>query len=136
MSYGAALALQEAVFAALSSDATVASEVGGAIYDAIPAGVLPQTYVVLGPEEARPRGDVGATGAAHMFMISVVTAQPGFATAKRAAVAISDALDGVSLPLSRGVISDLRLIKARAARTDGGTTRQIDLRFLAHVDNF
>ena len=45
MSYAVSGALQAAVFAALSGDAALAALVGSAIYDAVPAGTVPDLYV-------------------------------------------------------------------------------------------
>ena len=132
MSYGIALALQESVFAALSSSADITVPV----YDALPAGVLPQTYVVLGSEDVTPQGDSSGTGARHDFTVSVVSSAPGFATAKAVGVAISDLLLDQPLALSRGTLGGLWLRKATARRLEAGTQRQIDLRFRALTDDF
>ena len=51
MSYGAAPALQTAVFQRLSAWPTLA---GVSIYDAVPPNVT-GTFVLIGPEEARDR---------------------------------------------------------------------------------
>ena len=136
MSYGVAAALQKAVFEALTADADVSAALGGAIYDAMPAGVLPETYAVLGPEEVRSRGDSTGRAARHDLTVSVVSSASGFAAAKVAAGAISDALLGADLTLERGVLSDLILFKTRATRLQGGAQRRIDLRFRARVDDF
>lgn len=132
MSYGVATALQEAVFTSLSGDVSVTVPV----YDALPAGVLPETYVILGTEEVTTMGDSVGAGAQHDFTVSVVSRAPGFATAKGVGVAISDLLLGASLSLSRGSLAGLWLRKATARRLNGGTTRQIDLRFRALTDDF
>lgn len=136
MSYGASAALQRAVFDALSVDGVVGAALGGAIYDAMPAGVLPETYAILGPEEVRSRGDSSGATARHDFTVSVVSSAAGFAGAKAAAVAISDALIGADLVLDRGALSDLILFKTRATRLQGGQQRRIDLRFRARIDDF
>ncbi|EAR51080.1 hypothetical protein OG2516_04259 [Oceanicola granulosus HTCC2516] len=135
MSYGVSGALQAAVFQALATDAALAAEVGTAIYDALPPGSLPPLYVTLGPEQAEDRSDVTATGALHEFTVSVVSHQAGFAAAKAAAAAISDALAGADLLLARGRLVWLAFHKARAARAGTGDTRRIDLRFRARVED-
>ena len=132
MSYGVAAALQEAVFAVLSTDASITVPV----FDALPAGVLPETYVVLGGEDVTSAGDSAGAGAQHDFTVSVVSSAPGFATAKGVGVAISDLLLGASLTLSRGALAGLWLRKATARRLDGGAQRQVDLRFRALTDDF
>ncbi len=132
MSYGVAAALQEAVFTKLSADVSITVPV----YDALPAGVLPETYVVLGGEDVTSTGDSAGAGAQHDFTISVVSSAPGFATAKGVGVAISDLLLDASLILSRGTLAGLWLRKATARRLDGGAQRQVDLRFRALTDDF
>lgn len=132
MSYGVATALQEAVFTALSSDPSITVPV----YDALPAGVLPETYIVLGSEEMVTLGDSSGAGAQHDFTLSVVSSAPGFATAKGVGVAVSDVLLSAALTLSRGALSGIWLRKASARRLEGGAQRQVDLRFRALTDDF
>lgn len=135
MSYGAASALQEAVFARLVADATLAGLVGGAIYDAPPTGELPVTYVSLGAEDVRDRSDMTGRGARHDFTISVISDAAGFAQAKAAASAVSDALVDAPLTLARGYLVSLNFLRATARRVDTGRTRRIDLRFRARVED-
>jgi len=133
MSYGVAVALQRAVFARLSADATLADLVGTEIYDALPTGSLPPLYVVLGAEEVRDASDQTGGGAWHQFTVSVVTQSAGFATAKAAAAAVSDALVDAPLVLERGALVSLNFYKAKAARVGTGAVRQINLIFRARV---
>jgi hypothetical protein len=67
MSYGVAAALQQAVYQHLVQDATLMALVGGAIFDAVPPGTAPGTFVLLGPEEVRDLSDVSGGGAEHSF---------------------------------------------------------------------
>lgn len=133
MSYGNAAALQSAVYARLAFDTALQALVGDAIYDALPAGTMPQLYVVLGAEEAKDASDKTGGGAVHEFTISVVTASAGFASAKLAAAAVSDALVDAPLILTRGTLVSLNFYKARAARIGTGDMRQINLIFRARV---
>lgn len=135
MSYGMAAALQAAVFQRLSDDAVLNGLVGTAIYDALPPGPLPPVYVTLGPEEVRERGDKTAAGAWHSFTVSVVSGAAGFLSAKEIAGAVSDALVGADLTLTRGQLRGLFFLRARARRETGGTLRRIDLTFRARVDD-
>ncbi len=137
MSYGMAAALQVAVYQHLLADTEVSNLVGSAIYDAVPAGTLPQTYVTLGSEDVREASDSTGSGALHRFTISVLSEAAGFATAKTLAAAITDALDSSSIPpLSRGRLVGLWFEKAVANRTGStGQTRRIDLRFRARVED-
>ncbi len=135
MSYAMSEPLQTAVFNALQTDETLLSLVGTDIYDAMPSGTLPATYVRLGAETAWDASDNAGSGALHRFTVTVVTTEPGFAGAKAVSGAISDVLHGADLPLSRGRLVILRFVQAVAARRDGGSTRQIDLRFRARVSD-
>jgi hypothetical protein len=67
--------------------------------------------------------------------ISVMTDLAGFALAKSAAGAISDALTDAALALSRGHLVAMNFHKARAARQGGGAERQIDVIFRALVED-
>jgi hypothetical protein len=134
MSYGSAAALQAAVYGRLTSDAALAGLVGPSIYDAVPAGALPETYVSLGAEETRSRGDASGALADHDFVVTVVSSAAGFATAKATAAAAAAALQGAGLTLASGRLMDLRFLSARARRVRDGDVRRIELRFRARID--
>ena len=129
MSYGAAPALQTAVFQRLSTWAPLA---GVAIYDAVPPNVT-GTFVLIGPEEARDQSDKSGAGAEHQMVISVITDATGFLSIKTIAADISDALIGAPLTLSRGALVNLFFLRASARRIEEGETRRIDLTFRARV---
>lgn len=133
MSYGVTAALQAAIYARLAGDPTLAGLVGTAIHDAPPAGVMPPLWVSLGAEEARDASDVTGAGAEHRLMVSVVGEATGFAQAKEAAAAVSDALHGAELPLARGRLVGLRFLRARARQS--GTGRRIDMTFRARTED-
>jgi hypothetical protein len=135
MSYAMSLALQAAVFARLTADAALGDLVGTAVFDALPPGDVPSIYVALGTEKVTDASDGSGAGAVHEFTVSVVTDRAGFASAKRAAAAVSDALLGAPLPLSRGRVIGFRFHKAAAARVGTGDTRRIDLIFRARVSD-
>lgn len=134
MSYAIAAALQEAVYQKLSGDVALGALVGGAIYDALPAGNLPQTYVALGPEDVQARDDGSGAGAWHRFIVSVVTDSAGFHGAKQVAAAVSDALDEAQLSLTRGRLVALHFYRAKARREGRGDLRRIDMTFRARVE--
>ena len=121
MSYGAAPALQTAVFQRLSNWPALA---GVAIYDAVPPNVT-GTFVLIGPEEARDQSDKSGAGAEHQLVISVITDATGFLSIKTVGADISDALIGAPLSLSRGALVSLLFVRASA--------RRIDLTFRARV---
>ena len=120
MSYAVSAALQAAVYSRLQADATLSGLVGSNIFDALPPGTLPPLYVALGPETAKDASDVDGAGAWHRFVVSVVTAQTGFQTAKGAAAAISDALHRADLPLSRGTLVGLWFERPRQGARGAG----------------
>jgi hypothetical protein len=127
--------LQAAVYTALYSDAPLTALVGNNIYDAVPPGTPPATYVRLGSETVVDASDGSGAGAVHRLTVSVITTDPGFAGAKDVAAAVSDALHEANLTLERGHLVSLRFERASATRTEGGGTRQIDLRFRARVSD-
>jgi len=136
MSYGPSAALQAAVYQHLLADVGVSALVGAAVYDALPAGSLPPTYVTLGPEEVRDRSDSTAIGALIRFTVTVTTSAAGFGAAKSIAAAITDALQGADLTLSRGTLAGLWFERAAAKRTGtGGSLRAVELRFRARVED-
>lgn len=132
MSYGMTAALQVAVFDRLSADTGLAAIVGGAVYDALPAGTLPALYVTLGPEKARDRSDGSSGGAVHDFAVSVVSSAASFHQAKQAAAAVSDALLAAPLTLLRGQVRRVQFYRAKASRA--GAERRIDIWFRARLD--
>ena len=134
MSYAVAAALQAAVFARLAGNAGLSALVGAAVYDAVPPGAGTGTFVLIGPEEVRDASDKTGDGAEHRFTVSVVTDAMGFQQAKAAAVAVSDALVGADLSLSRGRLVSLGFLKATARRVSNGAGRRIDLVFRARVE--
>ncbi|KAB2884580.1 MAG: DUF3168 domain-containing protein [Albidovulum sp.] len=135
MSYGAAAALQAAIYQRLTADTTLDALVNGAIYDSVPPGVVPGTYVSIGPEDVQDASDQVGRGAQHEFVVSVVTDQAGFQSAKAAAAAVSDALTGATLVLARGRLVGLWFLKARARRVEKADMRRIDLTFRARIED-
>jgi hypothetical protein len=134
MSYAVAAALQAAVFGRLAGDAGLGALVGAAVYDAVPPGAGTGTFVLIGPEVVRDASDKTGDGAEHRFTVSVITDAMGFQQAKAAAVAVSDALVGADLVLSRGRLVSLGFLHGTAKRASNGTGRRIDLVFRARVE--
>lgn len=131
MSYQLSAAFQSALYTQLSSDGGVAGLIGDAVFDALPAGTIPETYVLLGDEDARGTADPGGDGALHDFTLSIISTAQGFLTAKRVAAAIGRALELAPINLSEGRVVWLLFRKAKARRTS--ETRQIDLRYRAYL---
>ncbi|MBW0157274.1 DUF3168 domain-containing protein [Sedimentimonas flavescens] len=134
MSYAISAALQAAIYQRLLADPGVSALVGGAVYDAVPPGEAPMTYVTLGPEDVQDASDMTGAGATHDFVVSVVTGEAGFHGAKEIAAAISDALSDAALVLERGALVALWFVRAKARRVEKGNTRRIDLTFRARVE--
>ncbi len=130
MSYGAAAALQAAIYQRLT---TLPALAGVAVYDAVPPGP-PGTFVLLGPEQARDASDKSGAGAEHRLVISVISDGAGFQTAKTIASAVSDALSGTAMTLGRGRLTSLLFLRASARRIDEGEVRRIDLTFRARIE--
>jgi hypothetical protein len=135
MSYGPSAALQAAVYQRLMADAALDALVGDAIYDSAPPGPSGGTYVSIGPENARDASDQMGRGAVHEFVVSVVTDEAGFQTAKAVSAAVSDALTGATLILARGRLVGLWFLRARARRVEDANVRRIDLTFRARVED-
>lgn len=135
MSYGQSAALQTAIYGILAADTVLSARVDGAIYDALPAGTPPATFITLGPEDVRPRGDKAGRGALHRFLVTVTTTEAGFGDAKETAAMISDLLDGATPALTRGAVSFLRFRRARARRLGTGDQRQIEMTFEARLED-
>lgn len=131
MSYAAAAALQAAVYGRLSGYAALA---GVAVLDATPPGTGPETFVLIGPEVVNDRSDKSGAGADHLLAIAVISTASGFRRAKEVAGAVSDALLGAGLTLSKGRLVYLAFVQARARRLGEGDVRRIDLTFRARVE--
>lgn len=135
MTYALSLPLQAAVYRRLAADPALQALVGAHVYDQLPPGAMPPLYVALGPEVSRDRSDQTARGSEHDLAVMVVAEAAGFASAKEAAAAVSDALSGAELALPRGRLLWLRFLRAQARRRDKGEARQIDLVFRARVED-
>lgn len=136
MSYVSAASLQEAIYASLRGDTDIAAVVGDNIFDAVPAGDLPQTYILIGPEIVRDRSDSTGAGSEHRFDVSVVTETSGFGAAKALAGLVDTVLTNTPLVLGAGHLVGLWFDRATARRTGkAGRIRRIDLRFRARIDN-
>lgn len=135
MSYGVSAALQQAVYQQLQTDVALTGLIGAAVYDSAPSGIVTGTYVSLGPEDVTEKSDGTGHGALHEITVSVVTDAAGFAGAKDAAAAVSDALVDASLTLARGTLIYLNFHRARARRVQDADVRRIDLIFHARVQD-
>ena len=139
MTYALSWPLQEGVFQLLSNDAGVAVHVAGRIYDAPPsldAETVPDgIYVTIGDERVENWSTATDQGAAHLLTIAVHAPRRGFAEAKQAAGAVSDAMLGGAIAMSRGRVILARFVDARTRRAEGDALRRIEMRFRLTVED-
>ncbi len=125
--------LQSAIYNRLSGDTDLSAIVAGHVYDAVPAGPLPDLYVLLGEEAVKDASDQSGGGAVHDVLISVMSTAESFLTLKEAATAIWSALDSAELVLSAGRVVGLWFRSSAAKRSNSGQ-RKIDLKFRVRVE--
>lgn len=136
MSYALAAPLQEAVYARIAGAPEVRALAGDAVFDAVPPGTPPGTFVVVGPEEVQDRSDASGAGAEHRLRIVVVSAAAGFQRAKELAGAVSEAMLRTPLPeLRRGRVVGLWFQRAVATRVRSTGARRIELVFRVRVED-
>lgn len=131
MSYGAAAAVQVAVYGLLSSAPALA---GVMVVDAMPPQAGAGSFVLIGPEEVLDQSDKSGGGAEHRITVSVISDAGGFLTAKGLASAVSDTLVDATPSLTTGRIVGIRFVKAVAKRLEDGGVRRIDLTFRVRVE--
>lgn len=129
MSYALAGAVQAAVHGALSAHPALA---GVAVLDAVPPGGAAGTFVLIGAEEVRDASDATGAGAEHRVEVSVRSDAAGFLAAKDVAAAVCDAMEG--LALTQGRVVGVWFQKAKAARSEDGAERRVDLTFRVRVE--
>jgi hypothetical protein len=94
-----AVALQDAIVAALLADTGVADLVGERVYDSAPAGVS-YPYITLGPSQAVRDDADCVSGAEHSVQIDAWTQDGGSKrSCKRICAAVESALHDVDLAL-------------------------------------
>ncbi len=125
--------LQTALYDRLSNDTALAAIVGTHIYDAMPAGPVPDLYVLIGEEAVKDASDTSGAGAVHELSVSVMSTADSFLTLKEAAVAIWAALQGSPLMPASGRMVGLWFVTSTAKRSSTGQ-RKIDLKFRARVE--
>lgn len=139
MTYALSWPLQQAVYQLLAGTPGVTALAGDRIYDAPlppaaeaePAGL----YVTLGDERVEDWSTTTDRGAAHLLTIAVHAPRRGFGEAKELAGAISDALLGGELSLSRGRAVLIHFAGARTRRQEGDALRRIEVRFRVTVED-
>jgi len=127
-------ALQSVLYDTLSADAALTALIGSAIFDAVPPGEAPETYVVLGDEVITDRSAVLCTAMRHDLTISVISTALGYGAAKAVAARVVEVLTGSELTLADGHLVYLNFLRARAARVGTASRRRIDVTFRAMVE--
>lgn len=125
--------LQSAIYGRLAGDPVLAGIVGTHVYDAVPAGPVPDLYVLLGEETVKDASDKSGSGAVHDVLISVMSTADSFLTLKQAATAIWGALESSALVLTQGRVVGFWFVASTAKRSTSGQ-RKIDLKFRARVE--
>jgi Protein of unknown function (DUF3168) len=123
--------LQKAVYAALSSDATLTTLLGGAnIHDAAPQDAA-FPYVVIDQMQVRDWSTGTEGGAEHMLTLHVWSDYAGKREAYEIADGIRATLDGAMLPLEDHRLINLRHQYSELKRDEDGQTHHGVLRFRA-----
>ena len=127
--------LQNAVFSNLNADGDLQALIGTDIYDAMPSGTLPETFVLVGEEAVFDRSDKTNHAALYVITVTVVTTLSGFGNAKTVAAAVCNSLEENPVTLAAGNLRRLDFRTARATRDSNGTERRIALSFRALIDD-
>ena len=135
MTYALSGPLQTAIFSVLAGKTDLTNFVGDSIFDHAPSGQIPGTYLSIGEESVKDASDLTCPGAIHEFVVTVVSDEPGFSTAKIVAGHVSEALANSNPPMSRGRIVSINFMRARAQRTRADARRRIDLRFRIRTED-
>jgi hypothetical protein len=129
----ASLALQQAIFAALSADAGVTALIGARLFDAVPReAAFP--YAVIGDDAETNWSTATEDGSEHIAAIDVWSRGGGHKESKLIADAIRSALDGAALSPTGQVLTGIRYQGADFARLDDGETYRATLHFRAVME--
>ena len=126
----ASWALQQAIFAALSSDSGVIDAVGNRIFDAVPRGSA-YPYIVIGDDKESDWSTATEPGSSHALTIHIWSRAAGRRETRLTAEAVIAALNGAELALTGQTLIDLRWLEAESSRESDGETVHAQLRFRA-----
>ena len=133
MTYALSWPLQQALYALFRENAECAQHFEQRIHDAPPPlldGSAPEgVYLTFGDEDVEDWSTGSDSGAAHLVAITVNAPRRGFAEAKQAAAAVSDAILGGGLVPVRGRVVNTRFVDAKTKRAENDALRQITMRF-------
>lgn len=126
----ASWALQSAVFAALTADATLQSLIDTRLYDAVPLNpTFP--YVVLGDGKETNADTATEEGSEHQFNVTVWSQGGGHQESKSIVNAVRFRLNNATLSLDGHALVDLRFQDCEYARESDGQTYSATLSFRA-----
>ena len=126
----ASWAVQQAVFATLSTSEAVRDLAGERVFDAVPRG-SPFPYIVVGDASESNASTATEEASEHTLEIRIWSRGGGTREIKLVACAVRDALDGAELALDGHTLVDLRFTTADFARESDGETYRAVLRFRA-----
>jgi hypothetical protein len=112
----------------------IQDQVQGHVYDAMPSGTLPQTFIALGAETVSDASDQTGHGALHSVTVSVITSKPGFMEAKQLAGVVGQTLLDGPIPMAQGRVVFFNFLRAAARRDTDSQTRRIDMVFQARLE--
>ena len=126
----ASWALQSAVFAGLTADATLQSLIDTRLYDAVPLNpTFP--YVVLGDGKETNADTATEEGSEHQFVVTVWSQGGGHQESKSIANAVRFRLNNATLSLDGHALVDMRFLNCDYARQTDGQTYSATLSFRA-----
>jgi hypothetical protein len=128
----ASLALQQAIFAALSANADLQALIGDPprLFDFVPRdSAFP--YVVIGDGSETNWSTATEAGSEHAVAVNVWSRATGHKEAKEIAEIVRSALDNAALSLTGFTLIGIRHLASEFARQPDGQTWRASLRFRA-----
>ena len=129
----ASWALQQAVFAVLSTDDAVIDAFDARIFDVPPRGAA-FPYCVIGDDAVSDWSTATEKGSEHALAVHVWSRADGHRQAKLAAQAVEDALDGAELDVTGQALIGIRHLATDFTRESDGETIRAVLRFRAVME--
>ena len=131
----ASWALQQAIFAELSSSDAVKAVAGDPprVFD-VPPREAAFPYIVIGEDAESDWSTATEPGSEHRVAIHVWSRANGHREAKLCAQAVEDALDGAELAVTGQALIDIRYLETSFTREPDGETTRAALRFRAVME--
>jgi hypothetical protein len=128
----ASIALQKAIFAALSADAALRAFVGDRVFDHVPRNTA-FPYVVTGDDRTRDWSTATEPGSEHALVIHVWSRAPGRNEARAIADTVAAAL-AAPLAVEGQRLVDLRWLETEVVKEADGETLHARVRFRALLE--